>query len=144
MRGEVGCKFFISAHTKIDSEQTHWRSGKERVWHGCKVEQQKRLTADLLSKNSLLIPLIFKLNTIECCRVAVKPCFSVRKTLAQQLSARQELHKASLKQASLALQAIFIFPYGMLFSSSLDTISLPSPPTCTQDSLWKHQLFIIS
>lgn len=63
----------------------------------------------MLSKNSLLIPLIFKLNTIERCRAAVKSCFSVRKTLAHQvLSGGYSInpHESSL----LLLFTLFLCP----------------------------------
>lgn len=46
----------------------------------CEATSQKRWAADLLSENSLLIPLICKLNTPEHSCEAVKLGFSVRKT----------------------------------------------------------------
>ena len=74
----MGSLSYLSAPTKIDSVL---REGLEMKGSDvCEAMSQKRWAADLLSKNSVLIPLICKLNTPEHSCEAVKLGFSVRKT----------------------------------------------------------------
>lgn len=80
------------------------------------------MTADLLSKNPLLIPLIFKLNTIEHCRAAVKRCFSVKRLLLTSFLSGRNPIKPHLSCLSFCSQCYFYVPRGMLSSSRLDTI----------------------
>lgn len=130
----MGSLSYLSAPTKIDSEL---REGLEMKGSDvCEAMSQKRWAADLLSKNSVLIPLICKLNTPEHSCEAVKLGFSVRKTGSPgfcQAGIRQPQECSLL----LLLLLLFYIPQGMLSSPSLDAIFLPSPPTCPLDSIWK-------
>lgn len=137
---------FLSAHTKIDSEL---REGLEMKGSDvCEAMSQKRWAADLLSKNSLLIPLICKLNTPEHSCEAVKLRFSVRKIGSLGPSGRNHRQPQECSFLLLLLLLIlFLCPLGdaLLFQSRryLLAITTHLPPRLSLETLATCNFIII-
>lgn len=129
--GQVG-QPFISAHHRIYSEQTLWRSGNESAWRGCEVHQQRRLSVHVLLRSHLWLT-SFPIKQHGALLHSYKTWrFSQEGTCSPAFC--QAVNTESLtRTASACFQVYSYAPHRVLPSPCLDTIAMSPWSPCTHN-----------